>query len=344
MIKKIAPLLLVFLVLGCIFQQQKEETKLQVSEGLGILLFGLPSNPSNPVVEVEKVPPESDAFLSLILRNNAEGDTAKNIRVSLDNVEPFMVVECDAPHPPTDPRDSSCYGGIYDDIINVDDYRTHRINEMSPDEELEFFWVLKSPSKGVTGNMYYEHAIYATVNYHYHTSIYTGIAAMTFQEYSSRKSAGSSLVGTSTASAGEIMVVSQTNEPILYAQNSAATFILKILIQNRGSGIPNPDEKVNLTIEYNNMLELNGATSMQEATSSDANWFNSEYGTSKAAAGFLIQQVDPINLLTGSYIINVPFKIKAEATNLNYQILPFYIRISYDYVLESQTSVGVIPS
>ncbi len=341
-LKKIIPILAVVLVLGCI-QAPAEETKLMESEGLGILLFGLPSNPENPVIEIEKVPANSDAFLSLILRNNAEGDIAKDITVSLDNVEPFDIVECGDQHSPVAQRTEACYGSIYDDRLE-DDYRTHRINEMRPDEELEFFWVLKSPSKLITGGLYYQHPIYVSVNYHYHTSIYTGVAAMTFQEYSSRKSGGGSLTGTSTSSAGEVIVYSQTSEPILYVQGSPGSFVLKLLITNRGNGIPKPNEKVNLTIEFDkNLVELNGETTVDVANQNQLRWFNTEYGANKQdRESLLLQQIEPINLISNSYTINVPFKLLES--NANYQILPFYVRISYDYSLESQTALGVIPT
>ncbi len=344
-IKKLFPLVIVFLVLGCV-QQTGEETKLQENEGLGILLFGMPTNPANPVIEVEKVPPKSHAFLSLILRNNAEGNIARDIRVSLDNVDPFKIIECGIPHNATDFRDEECcgYDGIYDDICDgkTDQYRTHRINRMNPDEELEFFWVLESPTKYTTGNMYYEHTIYALVSYHYHTSIYVGIAAMNFQEYSSRKSSGAPLSGTSTSSAGEIKVISLTNEPVLYSQSSPGNFILKLQLVNQGTGITDPNKKINLTIEYDkNLVGLGEEADIQEATEQEKSWFKREYGA-KSVDGLLLKQIDNENLLTGSYLINIPFEM-LEST-ANYQIIPFYIRISYDYMLESQAKIGVIPS
>jgi len=337
--KRFLIVLTAFLVLGCV-QQSGEETKLEEFEGLGILQFGMPTRPGVPTVEVEKVTPNSSAYLSLILRNNAEGSIARDIVVSLDNLEPFMIMECGEVYEPSSERTGEpCYS-FYDDEGLP--YRSHGLKVLNPDEEVEFFWVLRSPTKEEIGNMYYEHEIYATVEYHYHTSIYMGIAAMTFQEYSSRKASGLPLTATKTASAGAIRVFSNTIEPVTYVQGSTGqNFVLSFKVINQGKGIPKPGSKVRITLEYDDrVVELLGESPMEEAGDAVKDWFQQEYG--KPMGKLLYMDLDPINLMSEEgYTVNIPFNLRELSPN--YQTIPFYVRVSYDYQIEESTKVGVIP-
>jgi len=391
-LKMIISVFLIFLALGCI-EQNTEETKLEVYQGLGILNFGMPTSTGTSSIDVEKVTPDSSAFLAMVVRNNAQGGKATDIKVSLDGVEPFKITECGEVYNATDYRtESNCYTGVYTDIPDecqlmcypndeipeyikndpqdpswdptasylsqpkkaqradescfIDttkclQYRTHSMSIINPDEEMIFFWTLKAPSSEKIANMYYEQEMLGILGYHYHTSVYVGVSSMNFNEYNSRQSQGLSLSGITTSSAGPIRISSVTDEPVLYSGGTQG-FILKLNVENQGNGIPQPNKNMTLTVEYDNsILNFKGQGGlMSEASSNDKKWFEEEYGEQTQAYNLLTMKLEPM-LLSHTYSISIPFDL--IKTNINYQIIPFYVRISYDYEVESLASIGVVP-
>ncbi|TFG99445.1 MAG: hypothetical protein E4H14_20275, partial [Candidatus Thorarchaeota archaeon] len=132
-------------LLGCTAPTSDEETVLYNFEGIGTLSFGLPVIPGqSPSGTIQVVPPDGDAYISLLLRNNAEGDYASNIIVRLENVEPFLIKECHNEKSPSAYRDAGENCAPYSEDGGLM-YSEHKLGEMYPDQEVEFFWTLVAP-------------------------------------------------------------------------------------------------------------------------------------------------------------------------------------------------------
>ncbi len=79
----IAPILFLIATFLCVSSEVKE-TKLSYVEDIGVL---------DAIVRPGKILPDGDAYVNIILRNNAEGYVAENVTVTLHNIEPFKIVE-----------------------------------------------------------------------------------------------------------------------------------------------------------------------------------------------------------------------------------------------------------
>ncbi len=83
---------LIIILAGCTATgPSKTESKLKSNEGVGALEFR---------VGTTTLLPAGQEYVELVIRNNALGDDAKNIVVSLDNVAPFKIVECGGAYEP----------------------------------------------------------------------------------------------------------------------------------------------------------------------------------------------------------------------------------------------------
>lgn len=236
-----ACMILVSMALGCsIFGGgTANETKLDVEQGLGII----------GTLNVDKLTPGLDGYISLTVRNNLAGESASNVYVSLDNVEPFKIFECGETH-----SDSSeirkCSGEFSLDYKLP--YRTHGESKMFPGQELEFFWRIRAPSKEEISNIALVHPMYYDLEYDYRTTFVQNVIFMSLQEVLRRRQAGENyqVEGEASSGAGELRVTAATAQPVNYifenqydltAPEKSFPFSVQYLVKNEGKGFPLSD-------------------------------------------------------------------------------------------------------
>ncbi|MCK4715026.1 MAG: hypothetical protein KAT35_05585, partial [Candidatus Aenigmarchaeota archaeon] len=346
-----------------------EETELYTFQGLGVTQYGLPVLGAGAPIGVEVVAAGSDAYISLILRNNAEGSEATNIKVSLQNIEPFQVRECGSVYGPTENRATS--GGVpneYCPPYQEDGgypYSTHFVSRMFPDEEIEYFWTLRAPESEKIGNMYYEQKIYYTVEFHYKVSMYQSLMAMTQAEFTRRSSEGKAVTGTSETTNGEIRIRSTTNEPVRYSADSSEgqSLLMEYEISNiNPAGIPKPESKVILSLTVPDSYvsipsdigdwewTLASHPSCTVSGQSCSDWLESEYEITNTniVDRTIIKEINAYILrdVNDEYTIYAPLELESGILP-SVLSLPFYVRASYDYLLDGQglgsTTLGVEP-
>lgn len=216
------------------------ETKLSEEQGLGVI----------GTLKVDEMHPGLDGYLSLTIRNNLGGESASNVYVSLDNVEPFQIFECGAFVSnssrlrsegvcirqqafvgPTNcdqkitkelcQSTGGCEWSACSGTFGLDSklpYRIHGESKMFPGEELEFFWRLKAPTKDEISNIALRHPIYYDLEFDYRTTFVQNIIFMSQQEVLRRRQAQEtySVEGEASSGAGELKVSGITQQPIIY--------------------------------------------------------------------------------------------------------------------------------
>lgn len=144
----------------------KEEPVLLKFQDIGVLLF---DTPEDSVITGEVFP------VVLHIRNNALGQEAENITVSLDNVKPFLLLDCEGT--PVDSNEirgmnSKCIKGganSLDPQLNLDPYLTYReygMRSIDSDLEKTFYWVLQAPNDTEVGKVF-NHVLYYNIKYTY---------------------------------------------------------------------------------------------------------------------------------------------------------------------------------
>jgi len=250
--KIIIALMGVLLITGCTTTGgSTQETKIADTEGIGILEFR---------AIVNNMLAETYNYVLLSVRNNAGGNNAKNIKASLDNVEPFTIYECNVEHKPSTPRASVC-NQFFDDFQVP--YRSHNVNQMIPDEELQFFWNIKAPSNKEIVEMSYDQTIYYTLSYDYTSTVTQTIIGISQEEYLERSREGPvTLSGQTISSPGEVKLESKTQQPLIYSEGSELPldFTLEFEVKNTGAGIPTPGTRLLVAVKKGDLTEIgNGA-------------------------------------------------------------------------------------
>ncbi|MFA5743962.1 MAG: hypothetical protein WC936_04005 [Candidatus Nanoarchaeia archaeon] len=230
---------------------------------------------------------DSDTTFSVILRNNLEGDEARNVEVKLKNLSPFYVVEgyktlsnffvggtiniCQLEQgvwKPDEIRDSVHVPEpqFISDLGKP--FATKMLDIMYPNEEVEFLWNLRAPSRQEVANVAYEHSIDYEVSYDYKSSILQTIYAISEQEYQRVLSLGEDITskkGTITSSIGALNVASDIEEPVRVA-GANSQFSITYKVNNKRSGIPlNPALFV---FQYPNGTDFVGAFSGEKSLNS----------------------------------------------------------------------------
>lgn len=353
-------LALIPLISGCTFNQApKEETKITQTQGVGVLEF--------KALRTDMV---ADAYNYVLLsvRNNAEGNRAKNITVSLENVEPFSIYE-GTDHAPGETRSVS--NQFFDDLGLP--YRSHRIRDMLPDEEIQFFWNIQSPLSSEIVDMAYAHKIYYMLSYDYTSTLTQTIAALSEDEYLElSKEAPVTLSGKGISSPGELKLESQTQQPLIYSEGDATglDFLLEFSLNNIGTGVTKPGTSViialkndSLTqIDYNKAETIGWKKYPQETCDPNdeadcnspcglAKDFNSKFNsvldfqelTPDVKAGLMLFRINSTDIISGKYTITMPLKFLTEGIYEPQKILTFDAYIGYTYLKEGVTTINVYP-
>ncbi len=235
------PLLLLF---GCLngenVQGTKNETKLEITQGIDVL---------KDKIVISELTPGGVGTISLTVRDNLGGVTAKDIIVGLDNLGLFKVVECGKDFAPYDKRSSECKGYFgYDPYLTVNQ---HGVAKMIPGQEINFWWRIKAPEASEIGYIALQHPLYYFLEYTYFTSSSQTVAFMSHQELVRRQQSNESteISGKMKLSAGEITVNMISDQPIIYyytypnSENDEPPFDFTLLyeVKNVGDGFPMSD-------------------------------------------------------------------------------------------------------
>ena len=348
-------------LLGCPGPTSEVETVLYNFQGLGVLSFGLPVIPGqSPSGNIQITPPDGDAYISIHVRNNAEGDYASNIIVRLENVEPFLIKECHEERSPSDIRTENCPPYNEDeDLI----YSEHKLGEMYPDQEVEFFWTLVAPESQQIADMFYDHIIYYAVEYDYKVTASQVIYAMTQAEKTSRLSEDKPVSGSMSSTHGEIKFTPNFNEPLMYStsQSSGQDLVLKYKIYNsNAAGTIKPGTKINITVTLpgeqgsdayaqipeNEFLNSYYWYTLKDADQAMINWFTEEFlsdtpSTEKQGIidRTIYRQIEAefVRDAGSEFTFYVPVRLKEEIVPTSLS-LPFYLRASYRYLLDCKTA------
>lgn len=270
--KKIYNYILIFFALfpivfalGCIpglGGQSQEETVLAPTQGVGLTQGGFS-------IFDNRLKPDTKTVLSVKMRNNAEGQSASNVIVTIDNIEPFKLIACN--NDEVDPNeDYSAYpecGSYYDlDLRGKDGVTPLRMNqhgtlEFLPGQELEFMWSIQSPTRYLLDGICMcdenanAHPIYYTIDYDYRMITQEDVTFMSQEEYTNIKNINGSvnLPSKLKHSAGEFRLKYQEgsenpNLKLYYPTGFAQTMDLDFEIENVGRGFS--PSGVSIVVEY----------------------------------------------------------------------------------------------
>ncbi len=320
----------------------KQETILQPQQGLGVTSF---------TIAVTDMLADTYNYVLMSVRNHAGGANAKNIMVSLENVKPFQLHECDYDRDASSIRTELC-NQFYNDFGVP--YKAHKINEMFPDEEVQFFWNIKAPDEGEIAKMKYNHIIYYTLSYDYAMVTTKTIAGISQDEFLRQSEEGPvTITGQQVSSAGEIKFTSTTQEPFIYLEGSGKTDInLNFEIENQGEGMATPETELiiiikkpaDTTINYNNeKITQFGWKNVSEMQSEHGNLSEIYTELASNTGDQLIRSISSDNLNSGKQTVSVPIKFDSSTFHEPQKILTFTVYITYNYLKEGQTTLSVYP-
>jgi hypothetical protein len=326
----------------------EEETKITMDQGIGVLDF---------TALVNRMLTDTFNYVIITVRNNAEGSSAKNIRVSLENVDPFYIYECNEAHNPSDNRATVC-NQFFDDFGIP--YKGHKINEMLPNEEIQFFWNIQAPSDSKIVGMKYDHTIYYILEYNYTSTVTQTLAAISQQEFLERSQEGPvSLAGQTLSSPGEIKLQSRTQQPLIFIEASPEPFdfTLDFRVQNVGRGVVKPGTSVLIAIRKDALTEVNtdkaeefGWKQYGEDDDLDERFdetFNLiEYPELSQAVreDLMLLEIEGNILSLEGYSITLPITFDTSNIFEPEKILTMTAYISYRYLKEGSTSLSVYPT
>ncbi|HDQ59782.1 MAG TPA: hypothetical protein ENN30_01165 [Candidatus Woesearchaeota archaeon] len=243
--KKIAILLFVplfFLAFsfGCIGTRIGNETKLEVTQGVGVV----------GSLKIAELYPGLDGFVSITVRNNLGGENAREVYVSLDNVAPFKIIECGGAQEPDTFRTSipNCRGE--ESLDHKLTFRQRGVPRFLPGEELEFFWRIRAPTQKEISDISLKHPLYYDIEYSYWTNFHQNMIFMSLDEQLRRQQAKEDIYisGASGMGAGEIRLSGRTTQPVIYQfsypqgeQEPEYNFAVRYDVKNMGSGYPLSD-------------------------------------------------------------------------------------------------------
>lgn len=338
----------VLLLSGCIRQETTTETKITSSQGIGVLEYR---------AVVNQMLTGTFNYVLLSVRNNAGGSSAKNIRASLENVQPFRMYECNQEQNPSAERLAVC-NQFFDDVGIP--YRSHRVNQMLPNEELQFFWNIKAPPGEEIVNMQYSQVIYYTLEYDYVSTVTQTIVGISQEEYLERSQEGPvSIAGQTITSPGEIRLESKTQQPLIYSEGSPTPleFMLQFDIKNVGNGVIKPGTDILVAVKKDAL------TSVKSSEAGDLGWdlygdntgktntFDNAFPaiefqeiTQSVRDDMWLLEIDGDQLNQGSYSITLPMEFTTTDIYEPQKILTISAYISYTYLKEGQTTISVYPT
>ncbi|MDD5499692.1 MAG: hypothetical protein PHT91_02335, partial [Candidatus Nanoarchaeia archaeon] len=255
------------LVFGLIFLSGCAQQTSSVPEGISIETLCPPEQEicvlgSPGLLNELSIYSDSSTTFSILLRNNLGGEEAENVKVKLKNLSPFYVVEgykisegYEMFLETNELRSCVLSQGIWKpheirNPLNIPEpqfisdlglpFASKMLDVMYPNEEVEFLWNLKTPSRQEIANVAYEHRIDYEVSYDYKTSILQTIFAVSEQEYQRMLSLGEDVLarkGTISSSVGALNVESLTEEPVRVSGPNSQ-FSMTFKVNNKRSGIP----------------------------------------------------------------------------------------------------------
>ncbi|HLE06856.1 MAG TPA: hypothetical protein VI790_05865, partial [Candidatus Nanoarchaeia archaeon] len=318
------------------------------TDGVGILEFR---------AVVTKMVSGAYNYILMSVRNNAEGSKATNIKVNLENLEPFRIYECNNEFNPGELRVYNC-NQFFDDVNEP--YRTHKVNSMFPDEEIQFFWNIRSPNDTIIAGMPYAHTIYYNLEYDYKTTITQTIAGISQQEYLERSKEGPvSLSGQTISSPGELKLESKTQQPIIYLEGSTSPleFTLEFDLNNKGTGVIKPGSTVIVAVKRDDLTSINDVSAANlgwvnyDGVNSLSISFNSlfpetefEELNANARSKLYLKSISSDELTSGKQSIMLPVRFNTQNVYEPQRILTFSAYISYSYLKEGSTSISVYPT
>jgi len=346
--KKVLALIIgIALISGCTtLQETKKEEKILIpTQGLGVTSFNL---------AVNEIAMDTYNYVLMTVRNNAEGAQAKGIKVSLQNVEPFTLYECGVEH--TDPSEKRNYlcNQFYNDY-NIP-YKAHYVDRMRPNEELQFFWNIKAPSKQLLANMYYTHTIYYLLEYDYTSTTTQTIFLISQNEFLTRSQEGTLQITSQTSSSpGEIKLTSTTQQPVIYTENdpNGVSFTLSFQIQNTGEGIAKPGDEIVIAIKkpplgpggvtFTNPGDYGWKSYYELSDLFDERFPGFEYPELNNVKSDLMVRTLKSDQINQPYLITLPLKFDSTGVFEPQKILTFTVYISYTYQKEGSTLLSVYP-
>jgi hypothetical protein len=198
--------------------------------------------------------------------------------------------------------------------------------------------------------MFYDQIIYYTVEFHYKVTAYQSIMAMTYTELQRRVEEEKAVTGSMDISNGELKFVSETSEPKIYSTGSPdrQNFLLKYKISNsNANGIVKPGTKVNISITLpSEFLTVSEDLSEYDWVNASTNasvsgWLKSEYSgmTDEILRRTVFRELEAEYLRTPSDVVTlyVPLELD-ELISPSVLTLPFYLRVSYTYMLDCKTA------
>ncbi|MCW1301100.1 MAG: hypothetical protein QW507_00585 [Candidatus Nanoarchaeia archaeon] len=299
-------LLILLLSLGCI---AKEEIP-QSYEDIKVLFAGS---------KISRVAPDTNTFVVITIMNNALGGNATSVIVSLENVEPFRIVEGGKEYSnPSERRKGSPYGYTCDDGKEV---RTHCMEGIMPGEIIDFFWILKVPSKEEIGKMVYDHQMYYTVKYNYVAKFIYRITAINEEELIRGSRVSNSIIYSTPSpikfegKTPDNYVVFSTNQ----SRESYLIFSLSVIPEARGT----VEGDLSITVFY---------PSQEYMPSEIENWI-------KVSEGFS-RNISAIELATSPefYLpLNLPPDLRPFIN------LDFRIELNYTFIKNGNFMITVVP-
>jgi len=248
----ISALIFLAFTFGCVGGvSEVNETKLEVTQGVGVV----------GQLKMDELHPGLDGYVTLTVRNNLGGESAKDVIVALDNVYPFKIFECGAPREGDELRED-CPGDFpMDKDLR---YRQHGIPRILPGEEVEVYWRLRAPSQEEISRIALKHPLYYDIEFTYRTNFHQNLIFMSLQEKLRREQAEEEYLisGESGMGAGELRIEGKTNQPIIYqfsypddsaVEEPPFSFTVKYSVENKGSGYPLSD--IILLLEYPEGIE-----------------------------------------------------------------------------------------
>jgi len=316
--KIIAALSLFMLTFGCITQEEIPKSY----EDIKILYAGS---------KISKVAPNTSTFVVITVLNNVLGEEAKNIIVSLENVEPFLVIEpnstkeeCKRGCDPNTLRNWNSFFGYTCDTGK--EVRQHCMSRLAPGDIVDFFWILKAPTSGQIGNMVYTHKMYYTITYDYTATVIYRIAAINEMERIAGRRTSNYVIN-STAS--PIRFEGQTADlSVTYSSNSARKgYLLFALSPEPGAG-GTLAENMTVRVEYPNSNYLGGVRSEVE----DLGW--------KVSGNTVEREVTPLEFGMG---MNFKLPIYLPPSSDPVKNLDFNITFSYKFIKYGSFDLTVVP-
>lgn len=300
-------LLLLLSNLGCV---AKEEIP-QSYEDIKVLFAGS---------KINRVAPNTSTFVVITVMNNALGENATNVMVSLENVEPFKVIEEGREYEPSAGRGSTNpYGYTCDEGKEV---RTHCMERIMPGEIIDFFWILKAPSKEEIGTMVYDHRLYYTIKYEYAANFIYRVVAINEEELMRGTRVSNSLIH-STPSPIKLEGRTPDNYMIYSSKQvreSYLIFSLSVVPEARGT----VDEDLTVTVIY---------PAPEYMPSGDVE------GWGKISNGF-VRKINNVELSTSPEFhlpVNLPMDSRPFIN------LDFKIELKYTFIKNGDFVITVVP-